>query len=161
MMRERDAMSTSNSAASSSAGGGAVIDSTVVGEDHVPVRGFKDGRKGRSKTRSNDKPKKTRFLSTSSKSLSAIPDRIQLSMLSSGLITITEEDKAIGAIPTKPIDSKDLPKICAQHRQYPILYKVEFQMTITEWFSSRCLMHRTQTTSTLRILTVCSPRRLT
>ncbi|XP_069193407.1 receptor-type tyrosine-protein phosphatase kappa isoform X3 [Procambarus clarkii] len=39
-----------------------------------------------------------------------------------------EEDKAIGAIPTKPIEAKDLPRICEQHRRYPILYKVEFQM---------------------------------
>ncbi|MPC16315.1 Receptor-type tyrosine-protein phosphatase kappa [Portunus trituberculatus] len=41
-----------------------------------------------------------------------------------------EEDKAIGAIPTKPIESKDLSKICAQHRRYPVLYKVEFQLNL-------------------------------
>ncbi|XP_042204541.1 receptor-type tyrosine-protein phosphatase kappa-like isoform X3 [Homarus americanus] len=43
-------------------------------------------------------------------------------------VMYAEEDKAIGAIPTKPMDSKDLPRICSQHRRYPILYKVEFQM---------------------------------
>ncbi|XP_071545661.1 receptor-type tyrosine-protein phosphatase kappa isoform X3 [Panulirus ornatus] len=132
MMRDRDAMSASNSVTSSSAGGGVVVDASVVGEDPVAgsvAGGSKGrGRKGRSK-KSHDKPKKkTRFLSASSRSLSAIPNRIQLSMLNSGLITITEEDKAIGAIPTKPMDSKDLARVCTQHRRYPILYKVEFQM---------------------------------
>ncbi|XP_050714666.1 receptor-type tyrosine-protein phosphatase kappa-like isoform X5 [Eriocheir sinensis] len=43
-------------------------------------------------------------------------------------VMYAEEDKAIGAIPTKPIESKDLQKICSQHRRYPVLYKVEFQM---------------------------------
>lgn len=78
-------MSASNSAASSSAGGGAGIDSTVVGEDPVVVAG---NRRGRAKAK--DKPKKRRFLSASSKSLSAIPNRIQLSMLNSGLIHISK-----------------------------------------------------------------------
>lgn len=78
-------MSASNSAASSSAGGGAGIDSTVVGEDPVVVAG---NRRGRGKAK--DKPKKKRFLSVSSKSLSAIPNRIQLSMLNSGLIHISK-----------------------------------------------------------------------
>ncbi|XP_050714665.1 receptor-type tyrosine-protein phosphatase kappa-like isoform X4 [Eriocheir sinensis] len=124
-MHDRDTMdlSASNSLASSSGGGGATIDSTVVGEDPVAV-----GSSRRARTKAKDKPKKRRFLSASSKSLSAIPNRIQLSMLNSGLIRITEEDKAIGAIPTKPIESKDLQKICSQHRRYPVLYKVEFQM---------------------------------
>ncbi|XP_069987585.1 receptor-type tyrosine-protein phosphatase kappa isoform X3 [Penaeus vannamei] len=126
MMRERDAMSASDSAASSSAaGGGEAGDASVVGaaED-------KKGRKGRSKTssRNNDKPKKSKKFLGSSGTFAVIPHRIQLSMLNSGLITITDEEKAIGAIPTKPINSGDLEKICAEHRKYPILYKVEFQM---------------------------------
>lgn len=86
-MLDRDAMSlsASNSLASSSGGGGAAIDSTVVGEDPVVVGG---GRRGRPKAK--DKPKKKRFLSASSKSLSAIPNRIQLSMLNSGIIRISK-----------------------------------------------------------------------
>ena len=87
-MHDRDTMmdlSASNSAASSSAGVGATVDSTVVGEDPVVIGG---GRRGR--TKAKDKPKKKRFLSASSKSLSAIPNRIQLSMLNSGLIHISK-----------------------------------------------------------------------
>ncbi|XP_053633111.1 receptor-type tyrosine-protein phosphatase kappa isoform X2 [Cherax quadricarinatus] len=56
------------------------------------------------------------------------PKEIRKNWKAISKVLYAEEDKAIGAIPTKPIDSKDLPKICAQHRQYPILYKVEFQM---------------------------------
>lgn len=86
-MHDRDTMdlSASNSVASSSAGGGAAVDSTVVGEDPVVVGG---GRRGRNKAK--DKPKKRKLFSASSKSLSAIPDRIQLSMLNSGLIHISK-----------------------------------------------------------------------
>lgn len=54
-------------------------------------------------------------------------------------LSAAEEDKAIGAIPTKPIESKDLSKICAQHRRYPVLYKVEFQ--VSKW-----KIHANQTT---------------
>ncbi|XP_037783538.1 receptor-type tyrosine-protein phosphatase U-like [Penaeus monodon] len=46
-----------------------------------------------------------------------------------GFSEFTDEEKAIGAIPTKPINSGDLERICAEHRKYPILYKVEFQIT--------------------------------
>ncbi|XP_066954570.1 receptor-type tyrosine-protein phosphatase kappa isoform X2 [Macrobrachium rosenbergii] len=45
-------------------------------------------------------------------------------------VKYAEEEKAIGAMPTKPTDSRDFPRLCAEHRKYPILYKVEFQMAI-------------------------------
>nr|XP_027213329.1 tyrosine-protein phosphatase Lar-like [Penaeus vannamei] len=125
MMRERDAMSASDSAASSSAaGGGEAGDASVVGaaED-------KKGRKAApNSSRNNEQAQKSKKFLGSSGTFAVIPHRIQLSMLNSGLITITDEEKAIGAIPTKPINSGDLEKICAEHRKYPILYKVEFQM---------------------------------
>lgn len=86
-MHDRDTMdlSASNSLASSSAGGGGAIDATVVGEDPVAVASSR-----RARAKAKDKPKKKRFLSASSKSLSAIPNRIQLSMLNSGLIRISK-----------------------------------------------------------------------
>lgn len=93
MMRERDAMSASDSAASSSAaGGGEAGDASVAGavED-------KKGRKGRSKTssRNNDKPKKSKKFLGSSGTFAAIPHRIQLSMLNSGLITISKYSHSV------------------------------------------------------------------
>ncbi|XP_076054228.1 receptor-type tyrosine-protein phosphatase kappa-like isoform X3 [Oratosquilla oratoria] len=39
-----------------------------------------------------------------------------------------EEEKAVGALPANPIPVSDFFNICAQHRKYPILYKMEFQM---------------------------------
>ncbi|XP_043192596.1 receptor-type tyrosine-protein phosphatase kappa-like isoform X2 [Amphibalanus amphitrite] len=38
-----------------------------------------------------------------------------------------EEDKAIRAIPKKPVEKANFIKYCEQHRKYPILFKVEFQ----------------------------------
>lgn len=38
-----------------------------------------------------------------------------------------EEDKAIRALPKKPIEKSQFVKYCEQHRRYPVLYKVEFQ----------------------------------
>lgn len=88
-------------------------------------------RKGRSKSssRTEDRPRRSRsVLDSASASLSSIPNRIQLTMLSSGLIKITEEDKAINSMCTRPYPSSNHSSVCAEHRRYPILYKVEYQM---------------------------------
>lgn len=56
------------------------------------VKASRISRKGRSKSssRSEDRPRRSKYLDSASASLSSIPNRIQLSMLSSGLIKISE-----------------------------------------------------------------------
>ncbi|XP_018010387.1 receptor-type tyrosine-protein phosphatase kappa isoform X2 [Hyalella azteca] len=87
--------------------------------------------KGRSKSssRTEERPRRSRSVfNSASASLSSIPNRIQLSMLSYGLIKITEEAKAINSMSTRPYPASDHIRVCALHRRFPILYKVEFQM---------------------------------
>ncbi|XP_043189712.1 receptor-type tyrosine-protein phosphatase kappa-like isoform X1 [Amphibalanus amphitrite] len=102
----------------------------MVSRQSSTVSRRKRGRRSRSAPRLSDsnKPKKhNKYLDTASSSISALPGRIQLTMLNSGLIPIAEEDKAIRAIPRKPIEKNNFIKYCEQHRKYPILFKVEFQ----------------------------------
>ncbi|KAF0308950.1 hypothetical protein FJT64_019877 [Amphibalanus amphitrite] len=97
------------------------------------------GRRARSAQRYGEtKPKRRhRYFGSAGSSLTSIPGKIQLSMLNSGLIPIAEEDKAIRAIPKKPVEKANFIKYCEQHRKYPILFKVEFQVHRTELVFAR------------------------
>uniref|UniRef100_A0A6A7GA86 Receptor-type tyrosine-protein phosphatase kappa-like isoform X2 n=1 Tax=Hirondellea gigas TaxID=1518452 RepID=A0A6A7GA86_9CRUS len=93
--------------------------------------GGRSKRKGRSKSSSrtdDNRPRRNRIMESASTSLSSIPNRIQLSMLSSGLLKITEEAKAINSMCTKPYASSTHSRVCAEHRKFPILFKAEYQM---------------------------------
>ncbi|CAL4064438.1 unnamed protein product [Meganyctiphanes norvegica] len=125
MMRDRDTMSelghTIDSVASSGEAGGG---SSSLGGGTLKKK------KKKTRSRSEDrKPRPTnKFIEQSGHALAQIPNRIQLGLLKSGLIHITEEEKAIASITVKPVTGEQFVRVCLEHIKYPVLYKVEFQI---------------------------------
>lgn len=124
MMRDRDTMSEldhniDSLASSGEAGGG----SSSLGGGTLK-------KKKKTKSRKEDrKPRPTnKFIAQTGHTLAQIPNRIQLGLLKSGLINITEEEKAIASITVKPVTGEEFIRVCAEHIKYPVLYKVEFQI---------------------------------
>lgn len=51
-------------------------------------------------------------------------------MIDNELFAFTEAENGKTVPADKPIDMRDFMKICDHHRRYPVLYKLEFQVSI-------------------------------
>lgn len=126
MMHDRDTMSELGGAPNS------VASSCEVEGGSSSYRGDTLKKKPKKKARSRSEDRKPRptnkLVAKTGHSLAQIPNKIQLSLLKSGLINITEEEKAIASITVKPVTGEEFIRVCAEHIKYPVLYKVEFQM---------------------------------
>lgn len=58
----------------------------------------------------------------------SLPTKLQLSLLNSRLVVLAEQQKAVEAIPQKPVDTVTFCKYVEQRRKYPALLRVEWQL---------------------------------
>ncbi|XP_059482652.1 receptor-type tyrosine-protein phosphatase kappa [Neocloeon triangulifer] len=102
------------------------VAATASAHSHRSAGGHKHRSKSSTRPQDLEKPKK-KLLHKSSNSLVSIPNTIKLSMLNSGLISITEQYGVMSTVQCKPVEVKNYVKLCEQRRKFPVLYKVEFQ----------------------------------
>ena len=58
----------------------------------------------------------------------SLPTKLQLSLLNSRLVVLAEQQRAVAAIPKKPVETATFTKFVDQRRKYPALLRVEWQV---------------------------------
>lgn len=113
--------------ASATASGGGRSSSRAA----VSSGGGGSSRRARSaSSRYSEKPKRKKagMSKRAGTSLVSIPTAIKLSMLNSGLLSLSSEEHGIlSTVPSDPVPVSRFQKLCDQRRKFPVLFRVEFQ----------------------------------
>lgn len=72
--------------------------------------------------------KKVQESNSAADSANSLPTKLQLSLLNSRLVALAEQEKAMAAIPQKPVDTVTFSKLVQQRRKYPALLRIEWQV---------------------------------